>query len=96
MEEANIKVGSKEDMALAAIAALNAAERSRQIADERAADLRDRIEEMNRQLEDLEQKGEHRGWGLFDWCVPWWRLRGRRGQDSQLSAEMEELLDPLV
>lgn len=96
VEEAQSKVGSKEDMALAAIAALNAAERSRQIADERAADLRDRIDEMNRQLEELEQQRERRGCGLLDWCLPWLRGRGRRGQDSQLSAEMEELLDPLV
>ncbi|CAM6086745.1 unnamed protein product [Calypogeia fissa] len=96
VEEANTKVGSKEDMALAAIAALNAAERSRQIADERAADLRDRMEELNRQIEELEQTSEHRGCGLLDWCLPWLRGRGRRGHDTQLSAEMEELLDPLV
>lgn len=96
VEEANTKVGSKEDMALAAIAALNAAERSRQIADERAADLRDRLEELNRQIEELEQKSEHRVCGLFDWCLPWLRGRGRRGHDTHLSAEMEELLDPLV
>lgn len=96
VEEANTKVGSKEDMALAAIAALNAAERSRQIADERATDLRDRLEEMNRQIEELEQKSEHRGCALLDWCLPWLRGRDRRGHDTQLSAEMEELLDPLV
>jgi chromosome segregation ATPase len=96
VEEANSKVSSKEDMALAAINALNAAERSRQIADERGADLRHRIEDMNRQLEELEQRAENRGCGLLDWCLSLFRSRSRQGQNPQLSAEMEELLDPLV
>ncbi|KAG6543052.1 hypothetical protein Mapa_015548 [Marchantia paleacea] len=100
VEEANSKVSSKEQMAMAAIAARNAAERSLQIADERASDLRHRVEDMTRALEELEQGGDFWARGLLDMCWPWMRGRGRPGingagpQPVHGSAEMEELLEP--
>ncbi|BBN14630.1 hypothetical protein MPTK1_6g13090 [Marchantia polymorpha subsp. ruderalis] len=100
VEEANSKVSSKEQMAMAAIAARNAAERSLQIADERASDLRHRVEDMTRALEELEPGGDFWARGVLDMCWPWMRGRGRPGinaggpQPVRNSAEMEELLEP--
>lgn len=98
-EEAALKVRSKEEMASAAIAARTAAERSLQMADERAAELRERLEELNKQLEENESRKEYRlGLSLLDMCCPWLRNRRRssEGGGTQMAAEMEELLEPLV
>ncbi|KAL2620800.1 hypothetical protein R1flu_001005 [Riccia fluitans] len=100
VEEANSKVSSKEQMAMAAIAARNAAERSLQIADERSSELRLRVVDMTRALEEMEQSGDFRTPGLLDMCWPWLRGRGRPGVNSEGpqqvrgSAEMETLLEP--
>lgn len=98
-EEAVLKLRSKEEMASAAIVARTAAERSLQMADERAAELRDRLEELNKQMEEADRNKEFRlGLGWLDMCCPW--LRNRRSASdrraTQMAAEMEELLEPLV
>lgn len=98
-EEAVLKLRSKEEMAAAAIVARTAAERSLQMADERASELRERLEELNKQIEDADKNREYRlGLGWLDMCCPW--LRNRRSSSgrgaTQMAAEMEELLEPLV
>ncbi|CAM6041288.1 unnamed protein product [Sphagnum compactum] len=105
VEEAKLEVRSKDEMSSAAIAARDAAERSLQMADERAMDLRDRVEELNKQLEEAFRVREFGGstgiGGLFELCWPRWP-RGRsvssphnRGGGNS-AAEMEQLLEPLV
>ncbi|KAH9318196.1 hypothetical protein KI387_019965, partial [Taxus chinensis] len=54
LDEANSKLKSKEEMAAAAVAARDTAEKSLQLADERSSRLRARIEELTRQLEELD------------------------------------------
>lgn len=96
-EEAVLKLRSKEEMAAAAIVARTAAERSLQMADERAAELRERLEELNRQMEEADRNKEYRlGLGWLDMCCPWLRNRRRARGATQMAAEMEELLEPLV
>lgn len=96
-EEVRLKLRSKEEMAAAAIVARTAAERSLQMADERAAELRHRLEELNRQMEDADRNKEFRlGLGWLDMCCPWLRNRRRSSGSTEMAAEMEELLEPLV
>jgi hypothetical protein len=108
-EEANAKIASKEEIAQAAIAARAAAETSLKMADERAAELRQRAEEMAQQLDDIESGLERRlraqglslGFGQWRWddCMPWASRRGRgRGEDEEGLAEGEHghLMEPLI
>lgn len=102
LEESNSKLQSKESMTVAAIAARNAAERSLRVADERAVELRERIEELNRQFDALERIGDGGiSSSLYSLCWPnqWFRGRPLFFQSStptQPSAEMGELFEPLV
>eukprot|EP00250_Pteridium_aquilinum_P002695 c12918_g1_i1 orf=401-2332(+) len=102
LEESNSKLQSKEEMTMAAIAARSAAERSLRIADERAVELRERIEELNRQFDALERLGDGGiSSGLYNMCWPnqWFRGRPLFFQDNsraQPSAEMGDLSEPLV
>ncbi|CAK9195033.1 unnamed protein product [Sphagnum troendelagicum] len=106
VEEAKLEVRSKDEMSSAAIAARDAAERSLQMADERAMDLRDKVEELNKQLEEAFRVREFGGstgiGGLFELCWPRWQSRGRSVSSSHnrgggnSAAEMEQLLEPLV
>lgn len=102
LEESNSKLQSKEEMTMAAIAARNAAERSLRIADERAVELRERIEELNRQFDALERLGDGgMSSGLYNMCWPYQWFRGRplffqSNTIAQPSAEMGELFEPLV
>lgn len=102
LEDSKKKLRSKEEMAAAAIAARSAAERSLRIADERAVELRKRIEDMARQFELLEGKDDGVtpvGW--YDACWPYQWLRGRGAYSHGIStpqhgAEMDKLLEPFV
>jgi DNA-binding transcriptional MerR regulator len=103
LEDSNNKLQSKEEMTTAAIAARNAAERSLRIADERAVQLRERVEELNRQFDALERLGDGGITSrLHNICWPYEWFRGRpaffQGNNSvtQPSAEMGELFEPLV
>ncbi|KAI5056644.1 hypothetical protein GOP47_0028462 [Adiantum capillus-veneris] len=102
LEESNSKLQSKEEMTMAAIAARNAAERSLRIADERAVELRERIEELNRQFDALERMGDGGiSSSLYNLCWPNQWFRGRPlffqgNTPTQPSAEMGELFEPLV
>ncbi|KAJ7570992.1 hypothetical protein O6H91_01G144000 [Diphasiastrum complanatum] len=104
LQEANYKLKSKEEMAAAAVTARNAAERSLRIADEKAADLRERLEEMAQQLDEADGRIERShicGVGFLDLCCSWLRRRDRHNANlgeagGNQSAEMEELMEPLV
>lgn len=70
LQISNGKLKLKEELAAAAIAAQAAAERSVQLADSRAAGLRDRIEELMKQLEEAEGKERSRR-KVRHICWPW-------------------------
>ncbi|KAJ7533939.1 hypothetical protein O6H91_13G072000 [Diphasiastrum complanatum] len=104
LEVANYKLQSKEDMAAAAVTARNAAEQSLRIADERAADLRERLENLTQQLDEAEGRIDQSyvcDMGFLNLCCSWLRRRGRYNANLEetggyQSAEMEELMEPLV
>ncbi|KAL6569165.1 hypothetical protein OROHE_003446 [Orobanche hederae] len=71
--EAEKKLKFKEETAEAAMAARDAAEKSLQLADKRSARLRDRVEELTRQLDELDTRETSR-YGLNRpryICWPW-------------------------
>ncbi|KAL6567867.1 hypothetical protein OROGR_001535 [Orobanche gracilis] len=71
--EAEKKLKFKEETAEAAMAARDAAEKSLQLADKRSARLRDRVEELTRQLDELDTRETSR-YGLSRpryICWPW-------------------------
>ncbi|GAV74931.1 hypothetical protein CFOL_v3_18411 [Cephalotus follicularis] len=102
MSEWEKKLKFKEETADAAMAARDAAEKSLRLADSRAARLRDRVEELSHQLEELETREDSRGRNRPRYvCWPWqWlgmELVGSRNLDTQqqISNEME-LSEPLL
>ena len=64
----------KEELAAAAMAAQEAAERSLQLADGRSSGLRERIEELTRQLEEGESR-ERNSRRVRRICWPWRTLK---------------------
>ncbi|XP_059667101.1 uncharacterized protein At3g49055 [Cornus florida] len=70
LEVSNGKLKLKDELAAAAMAAQAAAERSLQLADSRAAGLRERIEELTRQLEEAESR-ERSNRKVRYICWPW-------------------------
>ncbi|XP_007038731.2 PREDICTED: uncharacterized protein At3g49055 [Theobroma cacao] len=99
LEISNGKLKLKEELAAAAMAAQAAAERSLQLADSRAAGLRDRIEELTKQLEEAESKERSRR-KVRHICWPWRALKmnitnntNNRVQDvKRMLPEMQALL----
>ncbi|XP_028806205.1 uncharacterized protein At3g49055 isoform X2 [Neltuma alba] len=70
LDISNGKLRLKEELASTAIAAQAAAERSLQLADNRAIELRHRIEELTRHIEEAEKKERSsRKWRRI--CWPW-------------------------
>ncbi|XP_068646619.1 uncharacterized protein At3g49055-like [Aristolochia californica] len=92
------KLKLKEELASAAVAAQEAAERSLRLVDSRCAGFRDRVEELTRQLEEAESKGERSGRRTVRHvCWPWRALRlspaARRSlRATRRGPEMEALL----
>ncbi|XP_068639548.1 uncharacterized protein At3g49055-like, partial [Aristolochia californica] len=92
------KLKLKEELASAAVAAQEAAERSLRLVDSRCAGFRDRIEELTRQLEETESKGERScRRRVRHVCWPWRALRrspaARRSlRVTRHGPEMEALL----
>ena len=68
------KLKLKEELAAAAMAAQAAAERSLDLVDSRAAELRERIEELTRQLEEAERRDRNR-LRVRHVCWPWRALK---------------------
>ena len=97
------KLKFKEETAAAAMAAREAAEKSLRLADIRASRLRDRVEELTHQLENLDNKDDNRSRTRARYiCWPWeWLgidfvgLRRPEAPQQQNSNEME-LSEPLL
>ncbi|CAG7864581.1 unnamed protein product [Brassica rapa] len=103
IKESEKKLKFKEETAAAAMGARDAAERSLKLADNRATRLRERIQDLNRKIEELET---HRDMSTSNRaryvCWPWQLLGidfvgGRRieSEQEQSSNEME-LAEPLL
>ncbi|KAF3779597.1 Uncharacterized protein EJ110_NYTH41061 [Nymphaea thermarum] len=100
MRESESKLKFKEETAAAAMAARDAAESSLRLADARATRLRERLEELTRQLEELENRGDSNSRQRSRYvCWPWqWlglQFVGHHGDVQQSSNEME-LSEPLL
>ncbi|GMP57817.1 hypothetical protein CsSME_00021736 [Camellia sinensis var. sinensis] len=96
------KLKFKEETAAAAMAVKDAAEKSLRLADLRASRLRDRIEELTHQLEQLDPRENSRGLSgprYVCWPRQWLRLDllgfQRSDTQPQISNEME-LSEPLI
>ncbi|KAK0597156.1 hypothetical protein LWI29_022314 [Acer saccharum] len=74
LDISNGKLKLKEELAAAAMAAQAAAEKSLQLADSRAAGLREQIEQLTKQLEEAESKERSR-LKVRHICWPWRVLR---------------------
>ncbi|KAF4400222.1 hypothetical protein G4B88_019431 [Cannabis sativa] len=74
LDISNGKLKLKEELAAAAMAAQAAAEKSLQLADSRSAGLRERIEELSRQLEEAETRERH-SHRVRHICWPWQILK---------------------
>ncbi|XP_044508597.1 paramyosin-like [Mangifera indica] len=102
LSESEKKLKFKEETAAAAMAARDAAEKSLRLADMRASRLRERVEELSRQLEEYETTEDSRGRNRPRYvCWPWQWLGidfvGIHKPHSlqQTSNEME-LSEPLI
>ncbi|KAJ1391027.1 hypothetical protein SESBI_36952 [Sesbania bispinosa] len=100
LDIANGKLRLKEELATAAIVAQEAAERSLHLADSRAVELRQRIEELTRQLEEAEKR-EHSSHKVRRVCWPWQLFKlssgniantSRIGNTKRMLPEMHALL----
>ncbi|XP_028776527.1 paramyosin isoform X2 [Neltuma alba] len=104
MLESENKLKFKEETTAAAMAARDAAEKSLRLADLRASRLRDRVEELTHQLEELENREDSRGRGRNRSryvCWPWQWLGldfvGSQRPDAQEQNSNEmELSEPLL
>ncbi|KAJ6725700.1 hypothetical protein OIU79_003962 [Salix purpurea] len=100
--ESEKKLKLKEEIAAAAMAAREAAEKSLSLADMRASRLRDRIEEIGHQLEEFETREDSRGRNRPRYvCWPWQWLGldfvGYRDTETQQQSSNEmELAEPLL
>ncbi|KAK6242183.1 hypothetical protein QQP08_005865 [Theobroma cacao] len=101
MLESEKKLKFKEETAAAAMGARDAAEKSLRLADMRASRLRDRVEELSRQLEEFETREDSRGRnGSRYVCWPWQWLGldfvgFRKPEMQQQSSNEMELSEPL-
>ncbi|CAK9160927.1 unnamed protein product [Ilex paraguariensis] len=71
----NGKLRLKEELAAAAMAAQAASEKSLQLADNRAAQLQERIEELTRQSEEAEKREPSKHRRIRHICWPWRALK---------------------
>lgn len=99
LDISNGKLKLKEELAATAMAAQAAAERSLQLSDSRASGLRERIEELTRQLDEAESRvrNSHK---IRHVCWPWRALKvnpandatGRVQNARRMLPEMQALL----
>ncbi|KAL6132032.1 hypothetical protein ACLB2K_070403 [Fragaria x ananassa] len=95
LDISNGKLKLKEELAANAMAAHAAAEKSLQLADSRAAGLRNRIEELSRQVEEAESRERHSR-RVRHICWPWRSLKVNPANNShvrRLLPEMQALLN---
>ncbi|CAL5065621.1 unnamed protein product [Urochloa decumbens] len=101
MIELENKLKFKEETAAAAMAARDAAEKSLKLADMRSSRLRERLEELNRQLEESDNRTDsvnRNGHRYMCWPWQWLGLNYVRlppAETDQTSNEME-LSEPLI
>jgi len=101
MVELENKLKFKEETATAAMAARDAAEKSLKLADLRSSRLRERLEELNRQLEESDNRTDsvnRNGHRYMCWPWQWLGLNYVRlppAETDQTSNEME-LSEPLI
>ncbi|XP_077250573.1 paramyosin [Tasmannia lanceolata] len=98
--ESESKLKFKEETAAAAMAARDTAEKSLRLADTRASRLRERVEELTRQIEELdnrEDSGNRNRQRYVCWPWQWLGLNfvGSQAEAHQSSNEME-LSEPLL
>lgn len=100
LDIANGKLRLKDELASTAMAAQAAAERSLQLADSRAVELRQRIEELTRHLEEAEKR-ERNSRKVRRMCWPWQVFKlssggttsnARIGNVKRMLPEMQALL----
>ena len=104
MLDSDNKLKFKEQTVNAAMAARDAAEKSLRLADVRASRLRERVEELTRQLEELDKREDSRRGlnGSRYVCWPWQWLGldfvgSRRSETQQQESSNEmELSEPLL
>lgn len=100
--ESEKKLKFKEETASAAMAARDAAEKSLRLADLRASRLRDRLEELTRQLEEFDTREDSRrnrnGPRYVCWPWQWLGLNfvGAHQTDPQQGSNEMELSEPLL
>lgn len=100
--ESEKKLKFKEETATAAMAAREAAEKSLSLADMRASRLRDRIEELSHQLEELETREDSTGRNRPRYvCWPWQWLGldfvgHHRPETQQQGSNEMELSEPFL
>lgn len=104
MIESEKKLKFKEETAAAAMAARDAAEKSLRLADSRATRLRERVEELTHQLEELDSRDTSRP-GLTRpryICWPWQWLgidfvgTNRPAEPQRDNTNEMELSEPLI
>ncbi|KAK7343694.1 hypothetical protein VNO77_12644 [Canavalia gladiata] len=99
LDISNGKLRIKEELAVTAIAAQEAAERSLQLADSRAVELRQQVEELTRQLEEAEKR-ERNSHKVRRICWPWQLFKlsyvnnanTRVGNAKRMLPEMQALI----
>jgi thermostable 8-oxoguanine DNA glycosylase len=99
LDISNGKLRLKEELAMTAIAAQEAAEKSLQLIDSRGVELRRRIEELTRQLEEAEKR-ERNSRKVRRICWPWQVFRlsssniadSRIGNSKRMLPEMQSFL----
>ncbi|KAM0946977.1 putative transcription factor bZIP family [Dioscorea sansibarensis] len=100
LSESENKLKFKEETAAAAMSARDAAEKSLRLADIRATRLRERIEELTRQLEESENQHDLRNRNRHRYvCWPWQWLGldlVRDPQETVQSSNEMELSEPLI
>ncbi|KAL3726392.1 hypothetical protein ACJRO7_031306 [Eucalyptus globulus] len=103
MLESEKKLKFKEETAAAAMAARDAAEKSLRLADLRASRLRDRVEEVTRQLEESDLQGDARRNRSGPRYVCWpWQWLGldfvgvQRSETPQQNSNEMELSEPFL
>ncbi|XP_057427590.1 uncharacterized protein At3g49055 isoform X2 [Lotus japonicus] len=100
LDISNGKLRLKEELASTAIAAYEAAERSLQLADSGAVELRKRVEELTRQLEEAEKRARSSHKVRRRICWPWQVFKlssgnignSRVGNAKRMLPEMQALL----
>ncbi|KAL3524290.1 hypothetical protein ACH5RR_017124 [Cinchona calisaya] len=91
LHASNSKLKLKDELVATAIAAQEAAERSLQLADSRAAGLHERIEELTRQLEETEKRERANRRRIRHICWPWRVLKFDPGNHNTTNSGIRNI-----